>query len=392
MFASGLSYPKLKTNLRLAINRLKLLEKKKTELAQKARTEIADYISSGKVEHARIRVEHIIREDFMVEAMEIVEMYCDLLLARFGLIQQKKTLDDGLSEAISSLLWVAPRLYADIPEMRVISGMLTAKYGKQYMEACRENVVSTVSEKLKHKMGVQNPPRLLVEKYMIEIAQNYNIEYEPDPQVMKEEHHALGVDALLLDINGPDSNDLGGRGLAAPPPAGFVGFPQTPMLPLQQPSGSSPFECPPNPTGCSSGGFVAPEALNQCPSALLSREKPLPYNIPPGVYDLVSPELDATSKSLNINNFQDVSSPPHSSFAPEALAKTKRSYDIPKPVPCSKLNLSEWDDPEFPDLDQLPPVPSNSLSDLEISVKNEDADEIDFDELTRRFEDLKKKK
>lgn len=62
--------------------RLKLLEKKKTELALKSRKEIADYISTGKVERAKIRVEHIIREDYLVEAMEILEMYCDLLLAR----------------------------------------------------------------------------------------------------------------------------------------------------------------------------------------------------------------------------------------------------------------------------------------------------------------------
>ena len=49
MFSSGPNYTKLKTNLRLTINRLKLLEKKKTELALKARKEIADYIASGKV-------------------------------------------------------------------------------------------------------------------------------------------------------------------------------------------------------------------------------------------------------------------------------------------------------------------------------------------------------
>lgn len=42
------------------MNRLKLLEKKKTELALKARKEIADYIGDGKAERARIRVEHII--------------------------------------------------------------------------------------------------------------------------------------------------------------------------------------------------------------------------------------------------------------------------------------------------------------------------------------------
>lgn len=60
------------------------------ELAQKARKEIADYLSAGKDERARIRVEHIIREDYLVEAMEILELYCDLLLTRFGLIQSMK--------------------------------------------------------------------------------------------------------------------------------------------------------------------------------------------------------------------------------------------------------------------------------------------------------------
>lgn len=61
MFSSGPNYTKLKTHLRLSVNRLKLLEKKKTELAQKSRKEIADYLAAGKTERAKIRVEHIIR-------------------------------------------------------------------------------------------------------------------------------------------------------------------------------------------------------------------------------------------------------------------------------------------------------------------------------------------
>lgn len=54
------------------------------------------------------------REDYMVEAMEIVEMYCDLVLARFGLVTQMKELDEGLAEAISTLIWVAPRMHTDV--------------------------------------------------------------------------------------------------------------------------------------------------------------------------------------------------------------------------------------------------------------------------------------
>lgn len=45
--------------------------------------------------------------------MEVVEMYCDLLLARFGLVSQMKELDEGIAEAVSSIIWVAPRLQTD---------------------------------------------------------------------------------------------------------------------------------------------------------------------------------------------------------------------------------------------------------------------------------------
>ena len=106
----------------------------------------------------------------MVEAMEVLEMYCDLLLARFGLIQQMKTLDDGLAEAISSIIWVSPRLQADVQELKVVSDQFAAKYGKPYAQACKENAVGTVSVKLMHKLSVQAPPKITVEKYLIEIA------------------------------------------------------------------------------------------------------------------------------------------------------------------------------------------------------------------------------
>ena len=90
MFSSAPHYAKLKTNLRLVINRLKLLEKKKSETNLKARRDIAQYLQDHKPDRARIRVESIIREDFLVEALELIEMYADLCLSRFGLIETQK--------------------------------------------------------------------------------------------------------------------------------------------------------------------------------------------------------------------------------------------------------------------------------------------------------------
>ncbi|KAG8238527.1 hypothetical protein J437_LFUL018198 [Ladona fulva] len=369
MFASGPNYTKLKTHLRLAINRLRLLEKKKSELAQKARKEIADYIAAGKYERAKIRVEHIIREDYMVEAMEVVEMYCDLLLARYGLIQQMKTLDEGLAESISSLIWVAPRMQADIAELHVIADQLTAKYGKQYAQACKEEAVSTISEKLKHKMSVQSPPKLLVEKYMIEIAKNYNVEYDPDPQIMKDDQ-AIGVDALLIDIEGNDKNNLG-RGGGVPHPAGFVGFPMPPPLPQQMTNFNPGAEAKPfNYPGAAKADepFAAPPPL-----PTLGPTAPFPhtsfnYNIPPS-NDHVPTTFDMSpgAKALNINTMSD---------------------EKPKPAPRGKLSPHS----DHLVLPELPSVPTDSFPPLEDNDPGEGNDEIDFDDLTRRFEDLKKKK
>uniref|UniRef100_A0A2I2ZDY2 IST1 homolog n=1 Tax=Gorilla gorilla gorilla TaxID=9595 RepID=A0A2I2ZDY2_GORGO len=142
MLGSGFKAEHLRVNLRLVIN----------QLAQKARKEIADYLAAGKDERARIRVEHIIREDYLVEAMEILELYCDLLLAQFGLIQSMKELDSGLAESVSTLIWAL----------------------------CRTNQIGTVNDRLMHNLSVEAPSKILVERYLIEIAKNYNVLYEPD--------------------------------------------------------------------------------------------------------------------------------------------------------------------------------------------------------------------
>lgn len=34
-----------------------------------------------------------------------------------------------------------------------------------------------------HKLSVEAPPKILVERYLIEIAKNYNVPYEPDAVV-----------------------------------------------------------------------------------------------------------------------------------------------------------------------------------------------------------------
>jgi len=359
MLSSGCNYSKLKTSLRLAISRLKLLEKKKTELTQKSRKEIADYLANGKIERSKIRVEHIIREDYLVEAMEVVEMYCDLLLARFGLVQQMKTLDEGLAEAISSLIWAAPRLQTDIAELKVIADQLAVKYGKPYALAARENALKTVNEKLVHKLSVQAPPKILVEKYLIEIAKSHNVPYEPDTEVLAEEEPA---DEAIANVPLIELDD------AKPPQPGFVtGLPSSdksmyPGIQYPQPDLPKPFNYP-VPNVCSKGSDIPPPIPSMQPSG--------PYPGPAANPDMIGFNIDAS-----VPSYDSVFGAKPGANAPSGPAVT------PTPAPRTKFPVDT--------LPELPSVPNTVLPDLD--EPNDGNNEVDFDDLAKRFEELKKRK
>lgn len=362
MFSSGANYSKLKTNLRLTINRLKLLEKKKTELGAKARKEIADYISAAKDDRARIRVEHIIREDYLVEAMELLEMYCDLLLARFGMIQTQKDLDPGLEESIASIIWATPRLQADVQELKHVSDQFTAKYGKEFTQACRTNELNNVSEKVMHKLGVEAPPKILVERYMMEIARTYNVPFEPDPSVMAQDE-LFQAENVLIDLNlddkkGGGGGGGGGMGVMAPHPMSYPPPPPPPQQSQYPPPNQAMMYPPPQ------GNFVPPPPLPQAPPVA---------TVPDPAYP---PPHQMGNNPSDYDNWLG--------------EDPKKQLQNPGPAhPPQQQPPAPGFKDGFP---ELPTVPTNTLPELSVGTSSAGGDDVDFDDLTRRFEQLKKKK
>lgn len=62
--------------------------------------------------------------------------------------------------------------------------------------------MNNVNDKVKRKLGVEPPPKILVENYLIEIAKNFNINYEPDKTVMlvSDYINILAVSYYLIKI------------------------------------------------------------------------------------------------------------------------------------------------------------------------------------------------
>ena len=95
--------------------------------------------------------------------------------------------------------------------MRVITEQLTVKYGKEFAESCTRNTLGNVNEKVVAKLGVQAPPRSLVEKYMEEIAKTYNVPFVPDPDVIAVDE-ILQAEGMLIDFDNTKKGGSGGSG------------------------------------------------------------------------------------------------------------------------------------------------------------------------------------
>ncbi|ESO12644.1 hypothetical protein HELRODRAFT_93398 [Helobdella robusta] len=454
MFSSRPNFLKLRTNLRLCVNRLKLLEKKKAELALKARREISDYIRNNKEDRARIRVEHIIREDYLVEAMEIVEMYCDLLLARFGLIERMNELDPGMEEAVATIIWVAPRLSSDVAELKEVSQQLTIKYGREFAESCRKNDLNNVNEKVIYKLNLSAPPKILVENYMVEISRSYKVPFEPDPLVMLASFKSSFKLMNLIDFGGNTPTSLQpsatnamqntSQPTSSTEDKQVVGsdllddnkkkqpFNYPPHNPgphadnysfkLDDNNKKQPFNYPhpnsePQPNNYPYDPFLYPPPLSEGPPAyssgnfMMENSKMPPNvayqmgNLPPYTTNLPfdpnadnPPELPAVApNSKHAYNKQitwddDVALP----NVPDLGGPSANRGPTPgMPINPGNTNIygndsskpTNFDNLVLPEIPNLPAVPSDA-----VGKSLHKADDVDFDDLARRFEELKKRK
>ncbi|GBE77510.1 regulator of Vps4 activity in the MVB pathway-domain-containing protein [Sparassis latifolia] len=169
---------KAKVQLRLGVQRLRTLQEKKSAQAKAARRDIAFLLEKGKLETARIKVENIIHEDIYVELLELLELYCELLISRFGLLDQNtREPDAGVSEGVCAIIHAAPR--TELKELQVLRDMLMHKYGREFAIAVMENRDGCVSERVTRKLAVFTPGPSLVDAYLAEIAKGYGVDWSP---------------------------------------------------------------------------------------------------------------------------------------------------------------------------------------------------------------------
>jgi vacuolar protein sorting-associated protein IST1 len=147
---------------------------------------MAQLLEAGKIQSARIRVENIIRSDITTELHEVLELYCELVLARSQLLEPPTSpysspapqagtasLDPALEEAVRSLIYAAPR--TEIKELHTTRALLVEKFGKDVALASMEG--EGVAERVLNKLKVDTPKPELVDAYLTEIARFYGVPF-----------------------------------------------------------------------------------------------------------------------------------------------------------------------------------------------------------------------
>ncbi|KAI0478509.1 DUF292-domain-containing protein [Xylariaceae sp. FL0804] len=209
---------RLKVQLKLSIARLRMVQQRDEAMGKAQRRAMAQLIEVGKIDSAKIRTENIIRSDITTELHEILELYCELLLARAGLLESP-TCDPGLEEAVKSVIYAAPK--TEIKELQQVRLLFAEKFGKEFVVRATENSDGMVSEKVVKKLSVTPPKPELVLGYLEEICRAYGVDWPKKPR------DDLGEPPTYVDeeadVDGHDDDDAGGdqaqKARNATPPA-----------------------------------------------------------------------------------------------------------------------------------------------------------------------------
>jgi len=159
----------------MAVQRIAIANNKKITSVKLQKKEIANILAESKDEKARIKVEHIIRDDFVIEAYEMIELMCDLLHERIRQITNSEKCPEDLKETVSSLIWAANQ--CEISELQEVKKHLSRKFGPEFTKDAVENNGGVVNARLFNKLSYKPPSRILVTRYLEEIAEVYKIDW-----------------------------------------------------------------------------------------------------------------------------------------------------------------------------------------------------------------------
>ncbi|OAY60402.1 IST1 homolog [Manihot esculenta] len=194
---------RVKILAKLAISRAQILWKQRQVRYSHAKSDVIELLKLGYQERALLRVEHVMKEQNMMDAFAMIMDYCSLLIDRVMLLKKNKECPEELKEAISSLIFASSRC-GEFPELQKIRGIFVSRFGREFAaHAIELRNNSGVNPKIIQKLSTQWPSLDSRSEVLKDIASENGIILN-----MEEDEEKFEDDELSEDENDVLPKDL----------------------------------------------------------------------------------------------------------------------------------------------------------------------------------------
>ncbi|KXN82515.1 TBC1 domain family member 13, partial [Leucoagaricus sp. SymC.cos] len=166
--------------LKSTIQLLGQLQAKKDADATITRKDIATLLQQGNVVLARSKAQKLIQEDTFADLMEELEQQVGTVMERFAELEHRSSPSPTLLEASSSIIFAAPR--AQIPELNVISDMISDRLGEDVARSARANRHNQVSPGVLRTTSRPIPNLSQLDSYLERVAKSYEVSWIAGPK------------------------------------------------------------------------------------------------------------------------------------------------------------------------------------------------------------------
>ncbi|GJN08421.1 hypothetical protein PR202_ga26334 [Eleusine coracana subsp. coracana] len=164
---------KVKNLLGLALSRLAVARRPRLARKSISRGDVGQLLALGHQDRALHRAEQVIEEEKMLEAFDMIELYCNRLIEHAAQLDKPNECDEDIREAASRIMFVAGWC-GDLPELLFARTILANKFGSDFATAAKEGT-SIVDPMLVWKLSGDKTNMELKKKVVKDIAAENNI-------------------------------------------------------------------------------------------------------------------------------------------------------------------------------------------------------------------------
>ncbi|XP_062210645.1 uncharacterized protein LOC133912088 [Phragmites australis] len=165
---------KLKSLVKLAAARLAVVRRPRLGRRSIARSDVGQLLAIGNLDRALLRAEQVIEEDNTLEVLDIIELYCKILIEQAAQLDKPKECSEEIKEAAAGLMFASARC-GELPELLDARAILADKFGRDFATAAKEGAHGVVDPTLVRKLSGERASLEQKRRLAKEIAAEHDI-------------------------------------------------------------------------------------------------------------------------------------------------------------------------------------------------------------------------